>query len=505
MKDICLIDPFFCPLDETEEELRMADKAFNDLITAYYNSPHRRKIEIITRAYNLAKKVHKGRRRLNGELFIMHPLAVARIVISELGLGSTSICAALLHEVLRESDLTGSDLERMFNPGVARIVEGVHKISGGIFGDKASVEAENFKRLLLSMATDFRVVLVKMADRLDNMRTLDALRKEKQNKISRETLYLYAPLAERLGLFSLKREFEDIAFSREYPDDYRFIQDKLKISRKDVDSVTSRFMQPIITELDKAGFKYVVKSRIKSPYSIFNKMKKKNIPFEEIYDIYAVRIIFENENEEEEVDRCREIHKIIASIYPVHADRLRDWTEHPKATGYRALHTTVLGPDEKWVEAQIRSKKMDDIAELGYAAHWKYKAPDEKNDSPALDSLMNTVKDILEHPEPDALDFLETIRLNLLASEIFVLTPADDIMRLPAGSTVLDLAFAIHSELGIHCIAGKIDHRLVPLSYNLNSGDRVEIITSKSQKPRSEWINFCRTAKARNKLRKALS
>lgn len=494
-------DIYFCPLKETPEETKAIDSAFNTLITTYLDSAHRRKVELISRAFNLARKVHAGRRRLNGEPFIMHPLAVAQSMAQELGLGSTSICAALLHEVLRESDYTEEDLERTFTPSIARIVAGVHKISGGIFGDRASVEAEKFKRLLLSMSTDVRVVLVKMADRLHNMRTLDCLRKEKQSKICRETLFVYAPLAERLGLFPIKQEFEEIAFRHEFPDEYTDIVRRLEGSTEELSRITSRFMQPIIRELDAAGFSYTVKSRVKSPYSIYNKMKKKNIPFEEIFDIYAVRIIFDNDYDDAEATRCRQIYNIVASMYPVHADRLRDWTETPKANGYRALHTTVLGPDNRWVEVQIRSRKMDEIAELGYAAHWKYKAPGERADSPAFESLMKTVKDILEHPEPDAMDFLDTIRLNLFASEIYVLTPAGDVVRLPSGATVLDLAFAIHSDLGMHCIAGKIDHRLVPLSHPLNSGDRVEIISSNSQRARPEWLNFCRSAKARSALR----
>ena len=483
-----------------QEEEAMADAAYKDMLSIYLNSNHRRKVEIIERAYKFAKKAHSGVRRISGEPYIMHPLAVARIVVKELGLGSTSICAALLHDVVEDTDYTAEDIEANFGKKIADIVEGLTKISGGIFGDKASIQAENFRKLLLSMSTDVRVVLIKMADRLHNMRTLGSLRPEKQFKIAGETLYVYAPLAHRLGLFKIKQELEDLAFRYEHPAKYAEIMSKLTESEEHRAQITEQFVAPVRKKLDEAGFKYTIKARVKSAYSIFKKMEKKKIPFEEIYDIYAIRVIFENDDDSLEKLRCWQIYTFFTDGNKLHPDRLRDWTSTPKANGYRALHLTVMGPEGRWIEVQIRSRKMDDIAELGYAAHWKYKTGEEGEDT-ELDNWMNTIKDILANPEPNAIDFLDTIKLNLFSSEIYVFTPKGDLRTLPTGSTVLDLAFDIHSELGMHCIAGKISHRLVPLSHVLESGDQVEIITSDSQTPHPEWLNFCHTAKAQNRLR----
>lgn len=484
-------------------EQAMVDSEFRALLQAYTASRHRKKVEIIERAYRFAAAAHRGVRRRSGEPYILHPIAVARIVISELGLGSTSICAALLHDVVEDTEYTREDIETNFGPKIAGIVEGLTKISGGIFGDRASMQAENFRKLLLSMSTDIRVILIKMADRLHNMRTLSALRPEKQFKIAGETLYVYAPLAHRLGLFKIKTELEDLAFQYEHPQKYAEIKEKLAAGEAHRLDIVEQFVAPVRQRLDEAGFKYEIKARVKSAYSIFNKMEKKKIPFDEIYDIYALRVIFENEDEEKERVRCWEIYTFFSDGYAVHPDRLRDWTSVPKANGYRALHLTAMGPDGRWIEVQIRSRRMDDIAELGYAAHWKYKTG-VSDDETELDKWMNTVKDILANPEPDAIDFLDTIKLNLFASEIYVFTPHGDLRTLAAGATVLDLAFDIHTELGSHCIAGKINHRLVPLSHRLDSGDQVEIITSKAQTPKREWLGFVHTAKARNALRNLL-
>ena len=486
-----------------EEEDRMVEAAFRDVLSAYLASNHRKKVEIIERAYRFAKAAHKGVRRRSGEPYILHPIAVARIVISELGLGSTSICAALLHDVVEDTEFTREDIEANFGPKIADIVEGLTKISGGIFGDKASLQAENFRKLLLSMSADIRVVLIKMADRLHNMRTLGSMRPEKQFKIAGETLYVYAPLAHRLGLFKIKTELEDLAFRYEHPQKYAEIVGKVNESEDYRRRVVSEFVAPVRAKLDAAGFKYEIKARVKSAYSIFNKMETKKIPFEEIYDIYAVRVIFDNDDDDLERMRCWQIYTIFTDGHKVHPDRTRDWTSVPKANGYRALHLTVMGPDGKWIEVQIRSAKMDRIAELGYAAHWKYKNVDYEEDS-ELAVWMNTIKDILANPEPDAIDFLDTIKLNLFSSEIYVFTPEGDLVTLPKGSTVLDMAFAIHTQLGLHCIAGKISHRLVPLSHELQSGDQVEIVTSDSQSPRPEWLEYCHTAKARHNLRSEL-
>lgn len=485
------------------EEEEVVEREFRELLAAYLASNHRKKVEIIERAYRFAKSAHKGVRRRSGEPYILHPIAVARIVISELGLGSTSICAALLHDVVEDTEFTREDIEANFGSKIAAIVEGLTKISGGIFGDKASLQAQNFRKLLLSMSTDIRVVLIKMADRLHNMRTLGSMRPEKQFKIAGETLYVYAPLAHRLGLFKIKTELEDLAFRYEHPAKYAEIMAKINESEARRDQIVEQFVAPVRRRLDAAGFKYEIKARVKSAYSIFNKMEHKKIPFEEIYDIYAVRVIFDNDDDEKERVRCWEIYTFFSDGHKVHPDRLRDWTSVPKANGYRALHLTAMGPDGKWIEVQIRSRKMDEIAELGYAAHWKYKTGDTDDDT-ELDKWMNTIKDILANPEPDTIDFLDTIKLNLYSSEIYVFTPRGDLLTLPAGATVLDMAFEIHTELGRHCVAGKINHRLVPLNYRLDSGDQVEIITSRSETPKREWLDFCHTAKAKNCLRMLL-
>ncbi len=486
-----------------EEEDRMIEEAYQEVLQAYLASNHRKKVEIIERAFRFAKSAHKGVRRRSGEPYILHPIAVAKIVISELGLGSTSICSAFLHDVVEDTEFTKEDIEANFGSKIASIVEGLTKISGGIFGDRASLQAENFRKLLLSMSTDIRVVLIKMADRLHNMRTLGSMRPEKQYKIAGETLYVYAPLAHRLGLYKIKDELEDLAFKYEHPQKYAEIMAKVSESEQHREEIVEEFVEPVRKKLDAAGFKYEIKARVKSAYSIYNKMETKKIPFEEIYDIYAVRVIFENDDDSLERIRCWEIYTFFTDGHKVHPERLRDWTSTPKANGYRALHLTAMGPDGKWIEVQIRSRKMDEIAELGYAAHWKYKTGVHEDDT-ELDKWMNTIKDILANPEPNAIDFLDTIKLNLFSSEIYVFTPKGDLITLPAGSTVLDMAFAIHTQIGTHCIAGKINHRLVPISYKLDSGDQVEVITSESQTPQPEWMQFCNSAKAQNRLRAIL-
>ena len=481
----------------------MVESAFREMLGAYVASNHRKKVEIIERAYRFAAAAHKGARRRSGEPYILHPIAVAKIVISELGLGSTSICAALLHDVVEDTEFTYEDIEAHFGKKIADIVEGLTKISGGIFGNNASLQAENFRKLLLSMSTDIRVVLIKMADRLHNMRTLGSMRPEKQFKIAGETLYIYAPLAHRLGLFKIKTELEDLAFKYEHPNAYAEIMEKVSESEEYRDRVVEKFVAPVRAKLDAAGYKYDIKARVKSAYSIYKKMESKKIPFEEVYDLYAVRVIFDNEDDEKERVRCWEIYTFFTDGNKVHPDRLRDWTSVGKANGYRALHLTAMGPDGKWIEVQIRSRKMDEIAELGYAAHWKYKTGVTDEDT-ELDKWVNTIKDILAHPEPNAIDFLDSIKLNLFSSEIYVFTPKGDLITLPTGATVLDLAFAIHTELGMHCIAGKINHKLVPLNHKLGSGDQVEIITSRKQTPLPEWLGFCHTAKAKTRIRRRL-
>jgi len=484
---------------------KMVDDAFQHLIDTYLASRHRKKVDIITKAFNFARQAHKGVRRLSGEPYIMHPIAVAQIACEEMGLGATSICAALLHDVVEDTDYTVEDIENIFGPKIAQIVDGLTKISGGIFGEQASAQAENFKKLLLTMSDDIRVILIKICDRLHNMRTLASQPASKQYKIAGETLYIYAPLANRLGLNKIKTELEDLSFRYEHPDAYASIEKKLASTQAQRDTLFEQFTAPIRAELDKMGFEYEIKARVKSPYSIWNKMQNKHVTFEEIYDILAVRIIYKPKSQEEEINNCFQIYVAISQIYKSHPDRLRDWVNHPKANGYQALHVTLMSSKGRWIEVQIRSEHMNELAEQGFAAHWKYKDGGEiTEDEGELNEWLRTIKEILDDPQPDAMDFLDAIKLNLFASEIFVFTPKGEIKTMPAGCTALDFAFQIHTFLGSHCIGAKVNHKLVPLSHKLNSGDQVEILTSMSQHVNPSWINFVSTAKAKAKIQAIL-
>ena len=491
-------------LTQEQADEKQINDAFQELLDRYLESKHRKKVEIITKAFNFAKQAHKGVRRRSGEPYILHPIAVARIACVEIGLGSTSICSALLHDVVEDTDYTVEDIENLFGPKIAQIVDGLTKISGGIFGDRASAQAENFKKLLLTMNDDIRVILIKIADRLHNMRTLGSTLPSKQYKIAGETLYIYAPLANRLGLNRIKTELEDLSFKYEHPETYKEIQDKLQATQAERESVFTEFTAPIRAQLDKMKIPYRILARVKSPYSIWNKMQTKHITFEEIYDILAVRIIFTPRNEEEELNDCFDIYVAISKIYKPHPDRLRDWVSHPKANGYQALHVTLMSNKGQWIEVQIRSERMNDVAEQGFAAHWKYKEGGGSEDEGELSKWLKTIKEILDDPQPDALDFLDTIKLNLFASEIFVFTPKGEIKTMPQNCTALDFAFSIHTFLGSHCIGAKVNHKLVPLSHKLQSGDQVEILTSKSQKVQPSWINFATTAKAKAKIQAIL-
>ena len=490
------------PKEIADEE--MINQAFHELLNDYLATKHRKRVEIITKAFNFANQAHKGIKRRSGEPYILHPIAVARIACVEIGLGSTSICSALLHDVVEDTDYTVEDIENLFGPKIAQIVDGLTKISGGIFGDRASAQAENFKKLLLTMNDDIRVILIKIADRLHNMRTLGSMLPSKQYKIAGETLYIYAPLANRLGLNRIKTELEDLSFKYEHPETYKEIQDKLQATQAERESVFTEFTAPIRAQLDKMKIPYRILARVKSPYSIWNKMQTKHITFEEIYDILAVRIIFTPRNEEEELNDCFDIYVAISKIYKPHPDRLRDWVSHPKANGYQALHVTLMSNKGQWIEVQIRSERMNDVAEQGFAAHWKYKEGGGSEDEGELSKWLKTIKEILDDPQPDALDFLDTIKLNLFASEIFVFTPKGEIKTMPQNCTALDFAFSIHTFLGSHCIGAKVNHKLVPLSHKLQSGDQVEILTSKSQKVQPSWINFATTAKAKAKIQAIL-
>ena len=486
------------PKEIADEE--MINQAFHELLNDYLNTKHRKKVEIITKAFNFANQAHKGIKRRSGEPYIMHPIAVASIVCNEIGLGSTSICAALLHDVVEDTDYTVEDIENIFGPKIAQIVDGLTKISGGIFGDRASAQAENFKKLLLTMSNDIRVILIKIADRLHNMRTLGSMLPNKQYKIAGETLYIYAPLANRLGLYKIKTELENLSFKYEHPEEYAEIEEKLNATAAERDKVFNDFTAPIRTQLDKMGLKYRILARVKSIYSIWNKMQTKHVPFEEIYDLLAVRIIFEPRNEEEELNDSFDIYVSISKIYKPHPDRLRDWVSHPKANGYQALHVTLMGNNGQWIEVQIRSERMNDVAEQGFAAHWKYKEGGGSEDEGELEKWLRTIKEILDDPQPDAIDFLDTIKLNLFASEIFVFTPKGELKTMPQNSTALDFAFSLHTDIGSHCIGAKVNHKLVPLSHKLQSGDQVEILTSKSQRVQPQWEVFATTARARAKI-----
>lgn len=484
-------------------EDQMIENEFQALLNDYLHSNHRRKVDVITRAYNMAKEAHKGARRRSGEPYIMHPLAVARIVSKEMGLGSTSISASLLHDVVEDTDYTVEDIRALFGEKIAQIVDGLTKISQGMFGENVSAQAENFRKLLLTMSEDIRVILIKIADRLHNMRTLSSMASTKQFKITGETLYIYAPLAHRLGLFAIKTELEELCFKYEHPETYADLTQKIEETAPERNKIYENFAIPVVKALDKMDMEYEMRARVKSVYSIWNKMQTKGIEFSEVYDLFAVRIIFELHPGIDEKKQCWDIYSAITDIYKLRPDRIRDWVSHPKANGYQALHLTVMGPDGKWIEIQIRSRRMDDIAEKGFAAHWKYKENRIEEDN-ELDKWLKTIQEVLANPNPNAIDFLDTVKMNLFSSEIFVFTPKGEIKTLPQGATALDFAYTIHTRVGDHCLGAKVNHTLAPLSQKLSSGDQVEILTSQSVNPQPEWLNFVTTAKARTKIEASL-
>ena len=492
------------------EEKRMVDEeslineAFQELLDIYLASQHRKKVEKITKAFNFARQAHKGVRRHSGEPYIMHPLAVARIVCKEIGMGSTSICAALLHDVVEDTDYTVEDIRNLFGDKIAGIVSGLTKISGGVFGVHASEQAETFKKLLLTMSEDIRVILIKIADRLHNMRTLEFMQVNKQYKIAGETLYIYAPIAYRLGLSKIKTELENLSFKYEHPEEYARIEKKIAKTQQERDILYTEFTHPICEQLDKMGYDYHIIGRVKSPYSIWNKMQKKHVAFEDIYDILAVRIIFTPREGKDENNECFDIYIALTKLYNAHPDRLRDWVNKPRTNGYKALHATFMSQRGEWIEVQIRSEKMNEVAEKGIAAHWKYKSQGEATNEEQLDTWLHTIKEILDDPQPNALDFLDTIKLNLYATEIFVFTPKGEIKTMPQNCTALDLAYSIHTFLGNHCIGAKVNHKLVPMNHQLQSGDQVEILTSNAPRVEESWLSFVTTAKARSKIQAAL-
>lgn len=485
-----------------EKDEEMIRNEFEALLEDYRKTPHRQKIELITNTFEFAKQAHAGIRRRSGEPYIMHPLAVARIVVGEMGLGSTSICAALLHDVVEDTDYTVEDIEQRFGPKIASIVEGLTKISGGVFGEQASMQAENFRKLILTMSEDVRVILIKIADRLHNMRTLAAQPVEKQYKIAGETLYIYAPLAHRLGLFPIKTELENLAFKYEHPETYAKIEQKVLADKHIQLETYERFAAPVRRKLEGMGYEFTLEARIKSVYSIWKKMQTKNVPFEGVYDLLAVRIVFKPKEDMSEKDQCWMIYSALTQIYKPHPGRIRDWISTPKANGYEALHVTLMAQDGEWVEVQIRTQRMHEIAERGLAAHWRYKTGfDEESE---LDKWIRTIQDMLKHPEPSAIDFMDTFKLNLFADEIFVFTPQGEIKTMPQGSTALDFAYMLHTDIGDHCIGAKVNHKLESVSYVLQGGDQVEALTSHTQTPQLEWLQCVTTAKAQEHLKRYL-
>lgn len=458
--------------------------------------------QTIRKAFNLAAEAHKGMRRRSGEPYIFHPLEVAIIAAGEIGLGTTSIICALLHDVVEDTDYTLDDISGLFGEKVAKITDGLTKISGFIdqsSDDTPSMQAENFRKILLTLADDVRVILIKLADRLHNMRTLDSMPAEKRVKIASETSYLFAPLAHRLGLYAIKSELEDLVMKYTEPGVYNSISRKLEESEEERKKFVSQFIKPIDHRLKSTGLNYQIIGRTKSINSIWNKMVRKQVPFEEVYDIFAIRIILDSDIEQERID-CLKTYSIVTEIYKMNPDRLRDWISVPKANGYEALHTTVMSNSGKWVEVQIRSKRMDEIAEKGYAAHWRYKENNQKAET-ALDDWMAKVRELLQRPESNALDFLDDIKLTLFSDEIFVFTPKGEMKNLPKGSSVLDFAYIIHTNIGTHCIGAKVNHKLVSIDHILRSGDQVEVIFSENQFPKEEWLNYVITARARQNIK----
>ncbi|MFZ4862829.1 RelA/SpoT family protein [Sphingobacterium sp. Mn56C] len=484
---------------DIEAENKEIRKRYRALLRACKPTLQKGDKQQIRKAFDLALESHKEMRRKSGEPYIYHPIAVAQIAAEEIGLGTTSIVCALLHDVVEDTSITLEDIEAEFGKKVAKIIDGLTKISG-VFDPNSSLQAENFRKMLLTLADDVRVILIKLADRLHNMRTMDFMARHKQLKIASETSYLYAPLAHRLGLYAIKSELEDLSMKYTDPDTYKFIAKKLNEKKAERERFIGDFISPIKEILLEQGIKAEVYGRPKSIHSIWNKMRKKSIPFEEVYDLFAIRVIIDAEYEKEKTE-CWKVYSIITDLYRPNPDRLRDWVSTPKGNGYESLHTTVMGPRGQWVEVQIRTKRMNEIAEKGFAAHWKYK---ESNSDNGLDQWIQKVRDILGSPEQNALDFLDDFKMNLFSDEIFIFTPKGTLIQLPNDATALDFAFEIHSDIGATCIGAKVNHKLVPLNHHLQNGDQVEIITSSKQTPKEDWLSFVVTAKAKSKIRSSL-
>jgi len=474
-------------------------KRYRALLRASKSTLQKGDKRMIRKAFDMALESHKDMRRKSGEPYIYHPIAVAQIAAEEIGLGTTSIVCALLHDVVEDTDMTLDDIEREFGKKVAKIIDGLTKISG-VFDTNSSLQAENFRKMLLTLADDVRVILIKLADRLHNMRTMEFMPRDKQLKLSSETVYLYAPLAHRLGLYAIKSELEDLSMKYMERETYQFIKNKLNEKKAEREKFIRDFIEPVKKVLEGQDLVADIFGRPKSIHSIWNKMKKKSIPFEEVYDLFAIRVILDSTPENEKAD-CWKAYSIVTDLYRPNPDRLRDWISSPKANGYESLHTTVMGPRGQWVEVQIRTTRMNEIAEKGFAAHWKYK---ESSSDSGLDQWVQKVRDMLKNPDSNALEFLDDFKMNLFSDEIFIFTPKGALIQLPLNATALDFAFEIHTDVGASCIGAKVNHKLVPLSYKLQNGDQVEVITSNKQTPKEDWLNFVVTAKAKAKIKSAL-
>ncbi len=486
--------------EDHELENKEISKRYKNLLQNSYQTFTKKDKQLIRKAFDFALKAHKTQRRRSGEPYIYHPIAVAKIVCVEIGMGSTSIASALLHDVVEDTDITLKDIQKNFGDKVARIIDGLTKIS--VIKDKnISAQAENFRKMILTLSDDIRVILIKLADRLHNMQTMEFMPRNKQVKIASETLFIYAPLAHRLGLYNIKTELEDLGLKYTETEEYQNILDKIEKSKEEQQRYIELFCDKVKVLLDKEGLEYELTGRPKSVYSIRKKMIKQDIPFEKVYDRFAIRIVFKSDIKHEKFNAWK-IYSIITDVFTPNSTRLRDWITNPKSTGYEALHITVMGPEGKWVEIQIRSKKMNEIAERGYAAHYKYKNQDEDDN---FDKWINKVKESLEDPETDAVEFVDNFKFNLLSEEIYVFTPAGELRTLPKNATALDFAYDIHTDIGAQCLSAKVDGKLVPLNYVLNSGDQIQIITSKNQKPKSSWLDFIVTSKAKSSIKSALN
>ncbi|WP_428330240.1 RelA/SpoT family protein [Mucilaginibacter sp.] len=484
---------------DLEAEKNEILKRYRALLRASKSTLQKGDKRMIRKAFEMALESHKDMRRKSGEPYIYHPIAVAQIAAEEIGLGTTSIVCALLHDVVEDTNMTLEDIEREFGKKVAMIIDGLTKISG-VFDTNSSLQAENFRKMLLTLADDVRVILIKLADRLHNMRTMEFMPRDKQLKLSSETVYLYAPLAHRLGLYAIKSELEDLSMKYMERETYQFIKNKLNEKKAEREKFIRDFIEPVKKVISGQDLESDIFGRPKSIHSIWNKMKKKSIPFEEVYDLFAIRIILDSTPENEKAD-CWKAYSIVTDLYRPNPDRLRDWISSPKANGYESLHTTVMGPRGQWVEVQIRTKRMNEIAEKGFAAHWKYK---ESSTDSGLDQWVQKVRDMLKNPDSNALDFLDDFKMNLFSDEIFIFTPKGALIQLPLSATALDFAFEIHTDVGASCIGAKVNHKLVPLNHKLQNGDQVEIITSGKQTPKEDWLNIVVTAKAKAKIKSAL-